>query len=216
MPVAIKICGFTRVEDIVAATEISVDAIGLVLADDAHVPLSDQEIISLLQEIPQPSIQAIAVTGETSTHRAREVLEMGFDWVQVVVKPNQSFPPDLMKKIIPVFFDSADVETRISNWFSESDFQVHSSTDPFRCVTIDGPAGGGKGIAADRERAALISRKYPLMLAGGLRSNNVSEAIKLVQPLAVDVSSGVESSPGIKDAAKMQAFVQAIRRTAFD
>jgi phosphoribosylanthranilate isomerase len=72
-------------------------------------------------------------------------------------------------------------------------------------------AYGGTGVIADWDRAAELARQYPLLLAGGLTPENVSEAVSQVQPWGVDVASGVESAPGEKDAGKMKAFVQAAR-----
>jgi phosphoribosylanthranilate isomerase len=71
---------------------------------------------------------------------------------------------------------------------------------------------GGSGVTADWTAAAELAKKYPLLLAGGLAPENVADAVKQVQPWGVDVASGVESTPGEKDAAKMSAFVQAVKR----
>jgi len=71
---------------------------------------------------------------------------------------------------------------------------------------------GGTGVTADWDRAAELAKQYPLLLAGGLTPENVAEAIERVQPWGVDVASGVESSPGEKDPAKMRDFVQAVRK----
>jgi phosphoribosylanthranilate isomerase len=70
---------------------------------------------------------------------------------------------------------------------------------------------GGSGVTADWSAAAELAKKYPLLLAGGLTPENVAEAIRQVRPWGVDVASGVESSPGQKDASRMKAFVQAVR-----
>ena len=69
---------------------------------------------------------------------------------------------------------------------------------------------GGSGVTADWTAAAELAKKYPLLLAGGLTPENVADAVRQVQPWGVDVASGVESTPGEKDAWKMKAFVRAI------
>lgn len=207
MTVAIKICGFTRPEDIDAAVELGVDAIGLVLADDAHVHLTHAQLTSLIERIPRERVKAIAVLGPADEAQAKEALALGFDRLQIVVKPEQDFSPSIKKFVIPVYFDNSDVYSQVKAW----SLPQTSTRGPFDCITIDGPAGGGKGISADHSRVAQCAVTHPIMLAGGLRANNVAEAIKTVQPVAVDVSSGVESAPGIKCAEKMQNFIEAVR-----
>ena len=71
---------------------------------------------------------------------------------------------------------------------------------------------GGSGVTADWDGAAELAKKYPLLLAGGLTPENVGEAVGRVQPWGVDVASGVESASGKKDAAKMSAFIKAVRQ----
>jgi phosphoribosylanthranilate isomerase len=71
---------------------------------------------------------------------------------------------------------------------------------------------GGTGMTADWKSAAELAKHAPLLLAGGLTPENVAHAVRQVRPWGVDVASGVESSPGIKDPAKMRAFVQAVRK----
>jgi phosphoribosylanthranilate isomerase len=71
---------------------------------------------------------------------------------------------------------------------------------------------GGTGVTANWNTAAELAQKFPLILAGGLTPDNVAEAVQRVQPWGVDVASGVESAPGVKDPSKIRAFVQAVKR----
>lgn len=71
---------------------------------------------------------------------------------------------------------------------------------------------GGTGVTADWNRAAELARRNYILLAGGLTPENVADAVRQVKPWGVDVASGVESAPGVKDPAKIRAFVQAVRR----
>jgi phosphoribosylanthranilate isomerase len=70
---------------------------------------------------------------------------------------------------------------------------------------------GGTGVTANWSAAAELAKHYPLLLAGGLTPDNVAEAVRKVKPWGVDIASGVESAPGVKDASRMKAFVQAVR-----
>jgi phosphoribosylanthranilate isomerase len=77
-------------------------------------------------------------------------------------------------------------------------------------AAVDG-AYGGTGVTADWSAAAELAKRYPLLLAGGLKSENVAAAVRQVRPWGVDVASGVESSPGRKDAGRIKAFIEAVR-----
>jgi phosphoribosylanthranilate isomerase len=98
---------------------------------------------------------------------------------------------------------------------------VEQSVYPFCEASVDKPVllvdaavkgvYGGSGVTADWSAAAELAKKYPLLLAGGLTPENVAEAVGRVKPWGVDVASGVESRPGVKDEAKMRAFVKAVR-----
>jgi len=76
---------------------------------------------------------------------------------------------------------------------------------------IDGAGGGGRGRAADPHRAASAARRWPLMLSGGLRADNVRDALRAVRPAAVDVSSYTDDPPGTKSRDRIARFVDAVR-----
>jgi phosphoribosylanthranilate isomerase len=87
-----------------------------------------------------------------------------------------------------------------------------------RCTLLidaaDTERRGGTGLPVDWTSAAALAASRPLVLAGGLTPENVAEAIRRVRPYAVDVSSGVEVSPGVKDPERVKAFLEAVRTSA--
>ena len=86
---------------------------------------------------------------------------------------------------------------------------VHARVAPIDAYHPDAP--GGTGLRADWALARTASRRYPVILAGGLDPSNVAEAVRVVEPYAVDVASGVERAPGVKDPDKIRAFVERAR-----
>jgi phosphoribosylanthranilate isomerase len=105
--------------------------------------------------------------------------------------------------MLPVFHDGPDVESQV-------DFFLQS-IGRRSAVLLEASGRGGRGVAPDWNRAAIMANRLRLVLAGGLTTDNVGDAIQQVQPYAVDVSSGVESSTGIKDSARIAEFVRSVR-----
>ena len=97
---------------------------------------------------------------------------------------------------------------------TEADLAAMTGYPADGCLLDSRVAGraGGTGVAFDWQLAAQASRQRPLILAGGLNRENVAEAVRVVRPYAVDVSSGVETAPGRKDLRRMEAFVAAARK----
>jgi len=208
----VKLCGFVEPADVATASALDVDALGFVLADDARVPLDVGRLGELFSAAARP-LTRVAVVGPRSQDDCRRILELGFDAVQVVLTDWWQSTLD-GKVVIPVLFDGPDVGARLTDYSQRfsADFrapQVGAHGRGLLC--IDGPHGGGRGARADRERTREVARTWPLLLAGGLRADNVGQAIAHVRPRGVDVSSGIEAEPGRKDPAKMAAFVAAVR-----
>jgi len=209
----VKLCGFVHAPDVQAASALDVDALGFVLAEDARVPLAPRQLAQLLAAC-DARLTKIAVVGPKSRDECRRILELGFDAVQVVI--TDWFSPTLDDKpVIPVLFDAPEVEEQARLLRASQPSLAEDVASGARgLLCLDGPSGGGRGVRADWTRAARIARTWPLLLAGGLRSDNVAAAIAEVGPAGVDVSSGIESAPGRKDHGKMAAFVAAVRASA--
>src|SRR6202142_3545637 len=194
-PMWVKICGITTVDAVTAAAAASVDAIGFVFAPSSRQVTPRQA--AQLAALAPPGILRIAVTQH----------------------PLQILVDDICRTLKPDFFQT-DVED-----LRELKVPAHIKILPVvrfgrktphplpQRMLFEGPSSG-IGEMADWGRAAELAAQTELILAGGLSAQNVAEAIHAVRPFGVDVSSGVESEPGVKDPAKILKFVRAARAAA--
>jgi len=203
MAVKIKICGFTRPQDVEAALALGVDAFGLVL-DESPQKVDPRHIPELLRA--GRGALSVAVTGPTDPEGIARTLDRGFDLIQAVMSLEDWARLDPELPVLPVAFDGPDLVERAARMLA-----LGLRPTPLGALNVDGAGGGGKGKRADWTRAAHCSRDAPVMLSGGLRADDVGEALAVVAPASVDVSSFTESAPGLKDPARMRVFVEAVR-----
>ena len=193
MTVRVKICGLTRPDAIAACAEAGVDAVGFVFHHASPRFVSPARAAELAGPLP-PGVQRVAVCLHPQQEFVDEILTVLHpDWLQTDVEDFQSLRLPSGIRPLPVLRDDTETEP---------------------------PAGGplvfegvrsGAGMRSDWTRAAALARRAKLILAGGLHPDNVAEAIREVRPYGVDVSSGVESEPGVKDPDRIHAFVAAAR-----
>jgi phosphoribosylanthranilate isomerase len=191
----IKICGITSADAVAAAAAAKVDAIGFVFAPSPRQVTPGQA--AQLAALAPPGILRIGV--------AQHPLQMKVDEICRTLKPDyfQTDVEDLHELKIP-----SPVKVLPVVRFGR---KTPSPLPPR--IVFEGPTSG-IGEVADWGRAAELARQTEVILAGGLTPQNVAEAIHAVRPFGVDVSSGVESEPGVKDPAKIAQFVQAARAAA--
>ncbi|HEY1077234.1 MAG TPA: phosphoribosylanthranilate isomerase [Fontimonas sp.] len=199
----IKFCGIRRPADAQAAVALGVDAIGFVLVPQSkrHVALS--RAASIRTALP-PFVAAVALLmnpSEREVHAAIEAIRPDLLQFHGAETPGfcASFGLPYLKAV--AMKGAVNLPREARRYKSASG------------LLLDGNAPGamgGQGETFDWTQARGV--KSPLIVAGGLTPANVARAVRLVRPYAVDVSSGIESAPGIKDAAKMRAFVAAVRR----
>jgi phosphoribosylanthranilate isomerase len=191
----IKICGMTSADAVAAAAEAQVDAIGFVFAPSPRQVTPGQA--AQLAALAPPGMLRIAVS--------QHPLQIKVDEICRTLKPDyfQTDVEDLRELKIPAPIQLLPV-VRFGR-------KTPNPLPPR--MLFEGPTSG-IGELADWGRAAELARQTQVILAGGLTPENVAEAIEAVRPFGVDVSSGVESSPGIKDPEKIQAFVRAVRAAA--
>jgi phosphoribosylanthranilate isomerase len=193
MTIFIKICGMTSADAVAAAVAAGVDAVGFVFAESPRrvTPLRARELAA---RVPS-SVERIAVTRHPGAQLCREIFEIfSPDSLQTDAEDlaTISLPADCAA--LPVF----------RNGHTPKDITAQTR------LLFEGPVSGS-GTTADWHVARELAARTRLILAGGLDAANVEEAILAVRPFGVDVSSGVESSPGIKDPGKIEAFVASVR-----
>lgn len=202
----IKCCGMTRLDDALLATRLGADAIGLVFAERSPRRLALEQARLIRAALP-PFVTAVALFMDNDAVLVREVI--------AVVKPDllqfhgqetdpwcSQFGQPYLKSIAMGEGDSAFGRLR--------DYPGASG------LLLDGHGlgeAGGSGQVFDWSQMPT-GLSQPLILAGGLTAENVAEALRIARPWAVDVASGIEMSPGLKDAAKMAAFIGAVRRAS--
>jgi phosphoribosylanthranilate isomerase len=196
----VKICGITRLDDALACADLGIDAIGLNFAPMSKRRIGEERAAKIVSRLP-PFIWAVGVfVNATETSIRRTISRVGLHAVQLHGDEPLSFGAKLGVPILrSVAVGEKAPRTRRPKHVS--------------CFVLDaaqvGHGGGGKTF--DWKLAKAFAKKHPTLLAGGLDDTNVAEAIRIVRPLGVDVASGVERSPGIKDPRKLARFVRAAR-----
>ncbi len=199
----VKICGFTNSENARDAAIAGVDAIGLVFYDKSPRNVDIQKAREIVAALP-PFISRVGLFVNANPSFIDEVLcEVPLDTLQFhgdeeVVDCTQYQMP-FIKSLRVTSKTNLD---QIAEHFSDASALLLDSYNP--------NSYGGTGEIFDWS-LARVKINLPIILAGGLNSENVSEAISQVNPYAVDASSGVESSPGMKDIDKILAFIQSVR-----
>lgn len=198
----IKICGLTRERDVVAAVEAGADAIGLVFYPPSPRYVEPARAAELARLIP-PFVTTVGLFVEPEPHFVREVLAVVP--LQMLQFHGEERAVDCERFGLP-WLKAARMRPGVDLLKFAASYP--SAAGILLDAFVEGYGGGGKTfdwnlIPADLGR--------PMVLSGGLSPENVCEAVKRIRPWAVDVSSGVESAKGIKDAALIAAFIQGVR-----
>ena len=200
----IKVCGLTREEDIQTCLSLGVNALGFVFYPKSPRHVSKNRARDLCREIGQ---RADAV-GVFVNAEYRAIMERADFCGLTAVQLHGQEPPDLVRKLL-------DRGLRvIKALFAHGEPGLNRLTDYYASASLvecgRGRLPGGNALTWNWSEARPIGRHAPLILAGGLAPENVAQAIESAMPAAVDVSSGVEEAPGIKDPLKLKPFVRAV------
>lgn len=211
MPPEIKFCGMTREEDVDAAVALGARYVGLIFAGGPR-SITIERARELLVRVPS-GVGRVGVFGAAGESRAGYVAEeLGLDVVQLHGDPDEATVARAREGFGGAVWAALRVPGEVLPPLAVDLFRAADA------VVLDAYAPsalGGTGRAlpwADLAGAIrAVRRRGRLVLAGGLRPENVSAAVKVLRPDVVDVSSGVESAPGIKDHTKLRAFRDAVR-----
>ena len=203
--VQIKVCGVTNVRDARACAELGVDMIGLNFYRQSPRYIEPKVAVRIIEAVP-PGISTVGVFVETSAEEVRNLANaVGIRCVQLHGHTSLDTCRELAREFRVIRAFSTDPEFRAEeiSLFSNYDVLIDAHHPNLR---------GGTGLTCDW-LAARATRAFArfLILSGGLSEQNVGQAIATVSPNAVDVCSGVESAPGIKDHQALENFITSVR-----
>lgn len=212
----VKICGVRDVASALVAAQAGADAIGLVFAPGSPRQVSIDEARPIVAALPA-FVQPVALFVDAAADTIRDVTaQLGIQTVQLHGSESPEFAAELapLRVIKALGFDARRASDALKPW--------RACCPNLAGILFDapppqpgGPTGGtGRQLdwqaLADLEHGGLLAGLPPLILAGGLDSSNIKQAIEIVRPYAVDVSSGVEAQRGIKDPQRIQGFIQTV------
>jgi phosphoribosylanthranilate isomerase len=187
----VKICGLRTSDAVAAAVEAGADAIGFVFAESPR-RIAPSSAAALAAAVPKPILRVGVFRHPTQAECDAVLAEFAPDYIQTDAADfaTLDLPPGVAR--LPVYREGEAVTAKGVR------------------LLFEGKASG-MGQTADWQQAREIAARNELILAGGLDVENVAAAIRAVQPWGVDVSSGVESSRGVKDPAKIRTFIARVR-----
>ena len=201
--IKVKICGTTSLKDAFLAVESGADAIGFIFYKMSPRSISQKEAKEIILQLP-PFIETVGVfVNETSDKINRIAEQCKLNSIQLHGEESPALCRRVKRKVIKAFrVKDADSLKSIAS-YDVSGFLLDSYNDGSK---------GGTGQVFDWNLALRVKKQGPVILAGGLNPYNVFTAIHRVKPYGVDVCSGVEKSPGIKDHEKIREFIKSVRR----
>lgn len=200
----VKVCGVTRIEDARACVRVGVDTLGINFWRGTKRRCDPAVAKAIADELGR-SIELVAVFVDAPLDEVRSTLDAtGIRWAQLHGRES----PDDVRALLPFAYKAVGV--------AAEDPLAETRRFPGEHILLDaavpGAMPGGTGTRFDWQLARAVATERKLTLAGGLVPENVAEAIRVVRPYRIDVASGVESSPGVKDEARVVALVDAVRR----
>lgn len=210
--VKVKICGITRLEDARFASGAMVDYLGFIFVKDSPRYIDPEKAAEIIGWVEGP--QPVGVfANESAGHINAVAIESGIKMVQLHGDEPPGYCDEITLPVIKAFriaegMSTADIERMVYPYRDVVDFFLFDTWHP---VLL-----GGTGAAFEWGLLKPLADEYPFFLAGGLNSGNVGDAIREASPYAVDVSSSLETEPGIKDFDLISGFMDVVDGMEYD
>ena len=202
LQIKVKICGMTQLKDALFAVEQGVDAVGFIFYKKSPRAVTMKTVREIITKLP-PLVDTVGVFVNESAERLNKIADYcGLDLVQLHGEESPAFCRKIHRRVIKAFRVKDLQSIKQLEKFPVSGFLLDTFSDDLH---------GGTGKTFDWNLALPAKKMGPVILAGGLTPRNILQAVRQVRPYGVDVCSGVEKSPGIKDFEKVRAFLKNIR-----
>ena len=206
--VHVKICGITTVDDAQAAVGAGADALGFVFYPPSPRYVTPEQAAQLIQALP-PFVTTVGLFVDMTLDTINEIAaRCGLDRIQLHGHETPAFCRQVTRPVIKAI--------RIKNAESLSSVPDYKVSAYLLDAHVEGALPGGTGASFSWELAARAKPHGPVILAGGLTPENIAAAIAQIRPYGVDVSTGVERAPGIKDHRKMRQFIARAKAAALE
>ncbi len=212
--IRVKVCGITNLDDAMVAAESGADLVGFVFYPSSPryiQPDRVREIITMLRRCGFAGQFAGVFVNAPLDHIRVTMQSTGLDLAQL----HGTEPAEVLRTLGPRAYKALrprDLDEAHALLTQYGTVALREHAPAFIVDAFDAKQYGGTGTRADWTLAAHIARAYPILLAGGLTADNVADAIRVVNPWGVDVSSGVERAAGLKDHDKVRQFITAARQ----
>lgn len=206
--VQVKICGITNVEDAQAAVEAGADALGFVFYPPSPRHVTPEQAAHIILKLP-PFVTTVGLFVDVAFDTVNDLAaRCGLDRIQLHGRETPAFCHQVKQPVIKAF--------RIKNAESLVHLPGYAVSAYLLDAHVEGALPGGTGASFAWELAARAKPYGPVILAGGLTPENVAAAIAQTRPYGVDVSTGVECAPGIKDHRKICEFIARAKAAALE
>ena len=204
--IPVKICGITTCEDAEMAVNYGASAIGIIFYERSPRYIHPEKVEEWISAVPEKMKKVGVFVNEKRENIKTIVEKLNLDYIQLHGDESPEYCDKMIRPVIKAFHVGTDFDPAVLR-----NFQVHA----FLFDTYQKGKPGGTGRSFNWGLISCLNTDTPIILSGGLNPDNINEGIETVQPSAVDVNSGVESEPGIKDKVELKKLFNIIENSNY-